>query len=348
MSGTRYVDRAGPVGGQVFYRVIATSGHASSAPSELAGATVVPEAPPPTAANFVAASGPAPASLHDLVINSSASLMSSPALAGNKLQLAISGSLTTRVAQARVEVQAAGGAWQQVATLNTSESVTGWSALGSVATAALPAGAYLVRVVAVAANGAALETTAAAPLQVVHSAASPTGVSAQVQGDSVVVSWVAATSAVAVTYSVYRSQGAGTGYALAASGLSSTTYSDAFLPGASSVTYVVTATDAVGNQSGYSGPATLFTPAAWNIQGPSVSLQALRDAGAASMASAAVASHSGVTSVTFAYAPVGSGAWIDLPLALPLPTSVGGGPPGRPRRRCVGSALEHEQPLRLL
>src|SRR5258708_28824635 len=156
-----------------------------------------------------------------------------------------------------------------------------------------------------AGNGSTGETTSSPLLQVFHATAAPAGVSAQLQGDNVAVSWNAPTTTLPVTYSVYRSDYAGASFVLAAGGLTTTSYTDAYLPGSAAVIYVVTATDAVGNESAYSGPATITPPPSWNRQAPSLSLQALIDAGASSMVAAPAPSHSGITPVAFALVPAG-------------------------------------------
>src|SRR5258708_5244316 len=176
-----------------------------------------------------------------------------------------------------------------------------------------------------AGNGSTGETTSSPLLQVFPQPAARAGVSAQLQGDNVAVSGTAPTPTLPVTYSVYRSDYAGASFVLAAGGLTTTSYTDAYLPGSAAVIYVVTATDAVGNESAYSGPATITTPASWNLQAPSLSLQALIDAGASRTVAATASSHSGITSVAFAFAPAGGG-WLPLPIGVPVPSFLGGGP----------------------
>src|SRR5258708_24830156 len=97
-----------------------------------------------------------------------------------------------------------------------------------------------------AGKGSRVEPPSSSLLQVVHSTAAPAGVSAQLQGDNVAVSWNAPTTTLPVTYSVYRSDYAGASFVLAAGGLTTTSYTDAYLPGSSAFIYPVTATLACG------------------------------------------------------------------------------------------------------
>src|SRR4029077_14702844 len=136
--------------------------------------------------------------------------------------------------------------------------------------------------------------------------------------NSVTVSWNAPASTLPLTYSVYRAGSSGSGYALAASGISGTTFTDSYLPGGAAVSYADTASDAVGNESAFSVPASLTTPAAWNLLGPSVGALSLSDAGAGTSVSAAAGSRSGLASVIFAYAPTGSGGWLEIPAPMPM------------------------------
>src|SRR5258708_19444899 len=119
-----------------------------------------------------------------------------------------------------------------------------------------------------AGKGSTVETTSSSLLQVVHSTAAPAGVSAQLQGDNVAVSWNAPTTTLPVSYSVYRSDYAGASFVLAAGGLTTTSYTDAYLPGSAAVIYVVPATDALGNETPSSGPPPTPPPAPCNLQPP--------------------------------------------------------------------------------
>ena len=201
----------------------------------------------------------------------------------------MSGSSTAIIGSAKIEVQGVTGGWQQLALLPASATASGWSALGRLITSALPAGDYSVRAVGLAPNGSILETTASAPIHVVHSAVAPASVAARVLGDTVSVSWSAPTSDLSLTFSVYRSETGATGYALAGSGLTSTTFADAYLPGGANVSYVVTATDPVGNESAFSASAHVSTPAVWNLQAPSVSLLPLLGTGSNTIVAASAA-----------------------------------------------------------
>src|SRR5262249_35335203 len=261
---------------------------------------------------------------HDLVLGTQAT--TAPAVAGRAITVAAAGSAVGPVSSARVEVLTLGGAWTQAALLPATSSGAGWTSLGALATSLLAEGSYLVRTVALAPGGAVVDTTLPGQLLVQHSAAAPLSVNAAVSGDSVLVSWAASSGTLPVTYSVYRYDSIAAGYVLAASGLSGTTFNDSFLPGAAAITYAVTATDAVGNESRFSPPASITTPAAWNLLAPSVSLPSVDDAGAGSVVSASVGSHNGIGSFEFTFAPTGSAGWISIPAPQPLPGSINGGP----------------------
>src|SRR5258708_13493993 len=100
-----------------------------------------------------------------------------------------------------------------------------------------------------AGKGSRVEPPSSSLLQVVHSTAAPAGVSAQLQGDNVAVSWNAPTTTLPVTYSVYRSDYAGASFVLAAGGLTTTSYTDPYLPPSPPLLYLLTPTGAVGNES---------------------------------------------------------------------------------------------------
>ncbi|HYR14209.1 MAG TPA: hypothetical protein VEQ67_08325, partial [Mycobacterium sp.] len=322
-AATRFVDPAGPVGGQAYYRVVANATGGNSSPSLMVSALLIPPAPTSSPALVVAGTATTTPTAGGLSLSTSTASTAS-VLAGTALHVAATGNSTSRVSAARIEVKSGASAWQPVATLPVGSTSTGWTSLGSIATSTLSAGTYSIRAVALAPSGSVLETTAAALVRITHSAPAPLAVQSQVTGDTVGVSWTAAAASLPVTYSVYRSDPTTSGYVLAASGLTGTSFQDAHLPGASAVSYVVTASDQVGNQSAFSMPSSITTPAAWNLHGPSVTLPMLNDAGGTSVVSADASARNGLASVMFAFAPVGSGSWIDLPAPLPLPTALGG------------------------
>ena len=82
------------------------------------------------------------------------------------------------------------------------------------------------------------------------------------------LAWAAATGPV-TSYRVERCQGAGcTTFAVLAIGVAGTTYNDTGLSAATSYSYRVQASDAVGHASGYSNTATATTPAAGDTTPP--------------------------------------------------------------------------------
>jgi len=227
-AATSYVDRAGGIGGLADYRIRARSDDAASAPSSHVSALLLPPAPvaqPP--ATVVAGSGlasPAPA---DVVLSAASAPLpaeapvavqppttshttpvvappASPVLAGRGASLVASGTATATLSAARVEVTSTAGpkSWRPMGVIPATSSFAGWTAIGSVSTAVLDAGTYLVRVVAVALNGDAVQTTGTATLQVTHSAPAPQAVQAQVVGNGVVVTWSAPVSSTPMTLSL--------------------------------------------------------------------------------------------------------------------------------------------------
>jgi len=327
-ASTSYVDRAGPIGSQVYYQVVATSGPASSAASASVAAMQIPAASS-AGPGLIVAVGPAPVSTVlpvDLILGSATA---GPVLAGGQTQVAASGAASRPVTSVRLDVQSSGGAWQPLATLSASSGSGGWTALAPVATSSLADGLYSVRAVALAGDGTTVETTAASSLQVVHGAPSAPVAQALVDGQVVDVSWTAATAALPVTYSVYRVDPTTSGYVLAASGLTGTTFQDRFLPGDVGVAYAVTATDTAGNESSFSAPAMLSTPSAWTTAPPVLSfIEPLLDgvtlAPGSTRVSIQAGSQSGIASMAMAFAPSGSSAWLGLPAPLPLPNTTGG------------------------
>jgi len=198
---------------------------------------------------------------------------STTVLVGSRLRVTGGGSTTAPVSDVRVEVAPSGTAsWQFLGMLPGSSDGTSWSTLGALDASSLAAGTYAVRAVALSVSGAPVDTSTPSPIQVVHATTAPSGVSATVSGSNVLVSWTPANT-LPVTFNVYRQDAPGAGYVEVASGLTSTGYSDGHLPGAASVTYTVTASDQVGNQSGFapaSGPVS--TPATWGQAAPSIAI----------------------------------------------------------------------------
>ncbi|TMC55017.1 MAG: hypothetical protein E6J20_01265, partial [Chloroflexi bacterium] len=339
-TNTIYFAQAGSLGGRAYFRVRSTAGSAAGAASSPVAGMLIPTAPAAEPVGGFALAGapalPATVAVKDLVL-SVAPATSSPAtapapavLAGRTVTVAASGRATTPIATVRVETTATpssagtGQTWQAIATLPASTATTGWTALGPLATSTLAEGTYQVRVSAIAAGGATVETTEAADLQVVHGALAPLAVTAQVAGTSVLVSWNRPGGSLPLTYSVYRQLPSTTDYVLAAARIAGTVFQDRFLPGASNVGYVVTATDSVGNESAYSGSAWTSTPSSWYASGPALSIltpaaaDALMMARGTTVVSADAASNNGIASIAFASAPLGSNVWTDLPTSLPL------------------------------
>ena len=331
--GTVFVDRAAAVGGQAYYRVRASGGGLSAA-STVVGALLLPvPAAVDSNADFVVGSGLAPAATAqpgDLVLSPAAA---NQVLAGGRLNVVASGTSVQPVSQARFELAPASSstaAWSALATIAATSDGSAWTALGTVRTAGVAPGSYQIRVVALAANGSTVETTAAGLIQVVHSAPAPLQVQASVQADAIKVSWKAPSSGLPLTYSVYRIDPSSADFMLVRSGVAATSLADGFLPGAADVGYVVTATDAAGNESPLSNPAWLTTPAAWTSAAPQLHLLAPALADMTSLLpgetllGAEVSSATGISSVSFAYAPQGSGDWLQIPDPLPLGGGIGG------------------------
>ncbi len=337
-----FVDRAGSVGGRAFYRVHAMAGAISGAATDVVAAVLIPSpAAVSSGAPFVLATSATPvpqAAPGDLELTAipSPSPAAAPAavLAGRSATVAATGAARTPVTSARIEVTSATGAgtWHAVGSVPAVSTSTGWSAVGPVVTSLLASGNYLVQAVALSPRGTAVETTAPATLQVTHAAPAPQNVQAAINGASVSLTWQAPVSQGPLTYSVYHLLPSTSDYVLAVSGLTTSTYEDRFLPGASNIAYEVSATDAAGNESVLSGPAWIATPISWTVQLPQVTLSSPTDAQAVAMVrgstlvSAQAAASDGIAFVDFSFAPSGATTWSDLPAALPLPTSMGQDP----------------------
>ncbi|TMD73457.1 MAG: hypothetical protein E6I81_04345, partial [Chloroflexi bacterium] len=331
---TTFIDRAGPIGGQAFYRVRATSGAQTSAPSDTVSALLVPAVAPASSASSLtlgAASAPASTLVKPQIVLgvTDGSPPNTATLIGRQAQAVISGTVTASVAGARLETEAVGGSWQPLATLSAGTTASGWMAIGNVVTSGLAAGTYSIRAVAVAANGSAVDTTPTRMLNVVHSVLAPQAVQPQIDANQVLVTWTAPATSSAVTYSVYRSDANGGGYVSVAMGITGTSYRDASLPTGQTFLYKVSAVDPVGNESTLSQAASITTPSSWSSPTTELTMPTAIDAtalgsGNVEVAAAASAAN-GVASVTMAYGPSGTGAWVNLP-SLPLPIPLRGGP----------------------
>ena len=335
-AGTIFVDRAGALGGQAYYRVSATAAGLRGARSAVVTAPILPmPAPADSSAAVVVASGLAPAATArpgDLELGPGTT--AGQVLAGGQLNIAAAGASLLPIGQARIELAPAsavmGWSWTALATIAAASTGSGWMALSAIRTAGVAAGNYQVRAVALAADGSTVETTAAGQIQVVHSAPAPLQVKAMAQADTVKVSWKAPSSGLPLSYSVYRIDPSSSDFMLVRSGIATTSMVDGFLPGAADVGYVVTATDAAGNESPLSNPAWLTTPTAWTSAAPQLQLLAPAPAVATSLLpgqtllAAEVSSAAGVSSVAFGYAPQGSQNWVQIPDPLPIGGGIGG------------------------
>src|SRR5207249_3232814 len=74
-------------------------------------------------------------------------------LVGRAVQTTVQGTSTANISAARIETQTLGGSWQPLAVLPAVTTGSGWTAIGDVVTAGLPAGTYSLRAVAIAPNG---------------------------------------------------------------------------------------------------------------------------------------------------------------------------------------------------
>ena len=313
-------DTAQRVGGQVYYRVRSVGSNGVGDPSAVVAGIVLPGPAASTPAPFVVASssGQWAASTGDVALGAD---QAAPVRAGRSVVVRAGGS-TAGVDQADVQ-KLAGTSWLTLLTLTTTVTPGGWTAASSIDLTGVGAGDLQLRAVAKSAGGATLAVTAPATVQVVHSAPMPTSLRASSSGTAVSLSWTPPASSAPLTYNVYRAAGSG-GYTLAASGLSTPAFDDRFLAGKVAVSYVVTATDDLGNQSTWSAPASLVTPAAWSQAPPTLQLLLPSSAtlGDTVLLQATAGSTRGIDSFTFAYSPQGSSVWINLPDRFPL--AIGG------------------------
>lgn len=134
---------------------------------------------------------------------------------------------------------------------------------------------YSYRIRAVDANGntSGYSSTATATTSSSSDTQSPTVPSSftavAASSSQINLSWAASTDNVAVSgYDIERCQGAGCSSFAALTSVTSTTYSDTGLAGATSYSYRIRAKDAIPNYSGYSTTATATTPAAPDTQPP--------------------------------------------------------------------------------
>ncbi|HKN55021.1 MAG TPA: hypothetical protein VJX66_21170, partial [Amycolatopsis sp.] len=320
-SETSFVDRPGPIGGQAYYQVRAITGSQTSEASSAVPAVLIPVAAVYfNSSKLSVATGPAPslvlAKPEILLGGTDGSPPNASTLVGRAVQTTVQGTSTANISSARIETQTLGGSWQPLAVLLAVTTGSGWTAIGDVVTAGLPAGTYSVRAVAIAPNGSTVDTTATRQLDVVHSVPAPVALDPQIDGSDVLLSWTAPVTSTAVAYSVYRSVGT-SGFVQIASGVTGTTYRDSYLGNATAMRYRVSAVDLVGNSSPMSQAASITTPLAWDA--PSIMLISPLPAEAAALESAILeieaqtSARAGVASVTMSYMPSGGTAWIGLP-----------------------------------
>src|SRR6266852_1484389 len=319
------------VGAVAYYRVRAFSGNNDGPASQVVTAALVPVPQPASSTPFVLSSGglaAPPQSPGTLTLGSSQTTGS----AGSTVDVSASGQGS--VSFSSVELQALQqGAWVVVGQLSAIVNGQTWTASGSVATGGLSEGSHQVRAVGVTSGGAVVTQTATSVLNVVHTAPTVTGLSSSISGDSVRVSWTAVAGG---TYNVYRS--IGSGYSLAATSLSASSFLDASLAGAQSIAYVVTQIDVYGNESAFSETQWITTPAVWSLMPPDLTILTPNAADRPDQAIvdlvAQVSSHIGVASVDFSFAPIGSSNWTAIPNVLPTKPAT----PSAPGGPWVGSA----------
>ncbi len=324
---TIYRDTA-TIGAVAYYRVHAFSGNQDGEPSDVVSAALVPV--PQTAATTPfaiasAGSGGSAQSPGTLTLGSTTTTGS----AGSTVSVFASGQAT--VAFSSVEVQTLQqNLWTAVGALAALVNGQTWTASGTITTIGLTEGSHQVRAVAMSSSGAIVAATATSTLNVVHTAAVVTGVSSTVAGDSILVSWTATAGA---TYNIYRGTDGTSSLSLAASGVTGSSFLDDFLPGAQLTGYAVTQTDVYGNESDFSQVQWITTPVAWNLTAPDLTIltpnagerpdQAIVDL------AVQVSTPTGLASLAFAFAPLGSGIWTSILNILPSkPTTpaVPGGP----------------------
>ena len=318
---------AATIGAVAYYRVNAFNGNLNGDASAVVSAALLPAPQSATSTSFVLATGgPAgPGQAPGALTLGSAQ---STASAGNTVNVSASGQATAAFSSVQVQTLQQ-GAWTVIGELPSLINGQTWTATGSITTSLLGEGAHQVRAVALASNGTVVAATATSTLNVVRTAAVVTGVASAISGDSVRVSW---TSAAGATYNVYRSTTGANSFALAATGVTGSSFLDASLPGGQLTGYVVTETDAYGNESDFSQAQWVTTPAAWNLTAPDLSILTPNAAERPDQAivdlAVQVSSHVGIASLTFAYAPFGSGIWTSILNMLPVkpgtPTAPGG------------------------
>src|SRR5229473_3101352 len=313
------------VGAVAYYRVRAFSGNNDGPASQVVTAALVPVPQPASSTPFVLSSGglaAPPQSPGTLTLGSSQTTGS----AGSTVDVSASGQGS--VSFSSVELQALQqGAWVVVGQLSAIVNGQTWTASGSVATGGLSEGSHQVRAVGVTSGGAVVTQTATSVLNVVHTAPTVTGLSSSISGDSVRVSWTAVAGG---TYNVYRS--IGSGYSLAATSLSASSFLDASLAGAQSIAYVVTQIDVYGNESAFSETQWITTPAVWSLMPPDLTILTPNAADRPDQAIvdlvAQVSSHLGIASVDFSFAPIGSSDWTEIPNVLPTKPATPSAPGG--------------------
>ncbi|HKC83034.1 MAG TPA: hypothetical protein VKD46_03445, partial [bacterium] len=321
-AGTMYLDQAQRVGGQVYYRVRAIAAGVLGDPSASASALLVPTPQESGSSPVIvaAAAGPVGAPSGEVELGAA---QPATVRAGSSLLVNASGA-SSGVMQAQIEALE-GATWHPLAKVMVTATSSGWAASTPLVTSGLAEGAYQLRAVATAADGTVLDTTPVAEVQVIHSAPAPAGLSATIAGASVHIAWTPPASVQPLTYTVYRAVASG-GFAVAASGLAAPSFDDRFMGGNLSVSYVVSSADGLGNQSSWSAPATLLTPAAWTDAPPSIQFVLpageVIAGGADALLAAAANSAAGLRSVGFSYMPEGGSLWVDI--GGSLPSSLGG------------------------
>ncbi|HET7465666.1 MAG TPA: hypothetical protein VFL29_03300, partial [Candidatus Dormibacteraeota bacterium] len=314
-----------PIGAVAFYRVIAFAGEQNGPASDPISAAIVPVPQTATGTAFVIATGPSSTASPVGTVTLGAN--ATTASAGSNLQVTASGTASGPVSSVQVQTLVQ-GSWSPIADLPAYTSGNNsWLAVGGVMTSGLTEGSHAIRAVALSTGGAPLYATATATVTVNHTAPVVTGVTVAIVGDAVQVSWPAVAGS---TYSVYRSTGSG--FDLAVAGLSGSTFSDAWLPGAQQTGYVVTQTDVYGNESAFSQAVWITTPASWNDAAPSITVLTPNAAERPDQTivdlAAAIASHNGIVDVSFWFMPLGGSAWSAIqdlnPVNPGAPVSPGG------------------------
>jgi hypothetical protein len=305
------------VGAVAYYRVHAFSGNQDGDPSAVVSAALVPVSQPAASTSFVVATG-GPAATTQAPGALTLGTTQSTASGGTTVNVVASGQGAGTISSVQVQTLSQ-GTWSVIGELPAVVDGQRWTASGAITTTLLSEGAHQVRAAAMAPNGSVVSATIASTLNVVHTAAVVTGVSSTVSGNSVRVSW---NGGAAATYNVYRSTTGANSFALAATGVTGSSFLDSSLAGAQLTGYVVTQTDVYGNESDFSQVQWITTPVAWNLTAPDLSILTPNAAERPDQAivdlAAQVSSVSGIASLQFAFAPLGSGLWTSILNTLPI------------------------------